>query len=111
MERAELLKSWGFRELKSAIEHMGESAPDTRLRYDMTGRDPAEGVTLIPYLKGAAFFWTLEDAVGRERLDAWLKGWFERQAFRSVTTGTLVRDLREHLLGGDPMLSNPPGMS
>jgi leukotriene-A4 hydrolase len=101
-ERAELLKSWGFRELAGAIDGMGEGSPDTRLCYDMTGRDPAEGVTVVPYLKGAAFFWTLEKAVGRDRLDAWLRGWFERHAFRSVTTDIFLRDLREHL--------NPPGM-
>ncbi|MBK8942865.1 MAG: M1 family metallopeptidase [Polyangiaceae bacterium] len=99
LERAELLRSWGHRELAAEVGRMGESAPDTRLRYDMTGRDPAEGVTVIPYLKGAAFFWALEDLVGRERLDRWLRGWFERHAFESVTTDELVFELEGELLG------------
>ena len=87
---------------------MGASSPDTRLRYDMGGRDPAEGVTVVPYLKGAAFFWTLERVVGRARLDRWLRTWFERRAFCSVTTATLLADLREHLLGGGSDTPPPP---
>ncbi|MFO0548487.1 MAG: M1 family metallopeptidase [Polyangiaceae bacterium] len=97
-ERAEFLKAWSFRELAAAIENMGATSPDTRLAYEMRGRDPAVGVTLIPYLKGAAFFWTLEDLVGRERLDPWLRGWFERHAFVSVTARELIDDVRTHLL-------------
>lgn len=99
-ERASLLRSWGHRELSAEVERAGQAAPDTRLRYEMTGRDPAEGVTVIPYLKGAAFFWALEAHVGRARLDTWMKGWFRRRAFQSVTTATLLADLREHLFAG-----------
>ncbi len=96
-ERSSLLQSWSHRELASEIARMGKDAPDTRLCYDMTGRDPAEGVTVIPYMKGAALFWTLERAVGRDSLDAWLKSWFARRAFQSVTTATLLEDLRTEL--------------
>lgn len=96
-ERATMLESWGHRELLSEIRHMGAASPDTRLRYDMVGRDPAEGVTVIPYLKGAAFFSALEGEVGRPRLDAWLRTWFDRHAFQSVTTDELLADVRAHL--------------
>lgn len=98
LERAALLRAWGHRELEGAVRGMGESSPDTRLRYDMRGRDPSEGVTVIPYLKGAAFFWALEERVGRPRLDAWLRSWFERKAFQSVTTAQLLDDVRARLL-------------
>lgn len=97
-DRAAMLQAWGHRELLAEIERCGSDDPDTRLRYDMTGRDPAEGVTVVPYLKGAAFFWTLETIVGRPRLDAWLRGWFDRRAFQSVTTDMLLDDLRAQLL-------------
>ncbi len=96
-ERASLLRSSGHRELESEIERMGAESPDTRLCYDMAGRDPAEGVTVIPYMKGAALFWTLERAFGRDSLDAWLKSWFARRAFQSVTTTTLLEDLKSEL--------------
>jgi hypothetical protein len=107
--RAALLRRWGHGELLRAIERMGAAQgdasghPDTRLRYAMTGRDPAEGVTMIPYLKGASFFWALEKAVGQEALLGWLRGWFERRAFTSVTTAELLADLREHLPGASAL--------
>ena len=98
-DRAALLKSWSFRELASEIER-GGATPDTRLRYDMTGRDPAEGVTVIPYLKGAALFWTLEGLVGRDRLDASLRSWFDSHAFGAVTTDMMIEHLRTTLGDG-----------
>jgi aminopeptidase N len=97
-ERAAMLKSTGHRELVNAVKSMGEAHPDTRLRYEMKGRDPADGVTVIPYLKGAAFYWTLETMVGRQRLDPWLRSWFDRRAFQSVTTDVFLEDLKRHLL-------------
>jgi aminopeptidase N len=105
--RADLLRRWGHGELCAEIGRMaarGEGAhADTRLCYAMTGRDPAEGVTMIPYLKGASFFWALEQRVGREAVLAWLRGWFERRAFTSVTTTELLDDLREHLAGANEL--------
>lgn len=98
-ERAGMLKVHGWRELSAEVERQGAASPDTRLHYDMRGRDPAEGVTVIPYVKGAAFLWTVEQAVGRERFDRWLRGWFERRAFTSVTTDHLLADLAQHLFG------------
>ena len=100
-ERADMLEVYGHRELASEIERLGPASPDTRLHLDLAGRDPAVAVTVIPYVKGAAFLRAIEHAVGRERFDPWLRGWFERHAFSSVTTTTFVRDLREHLLRGD----------
>lgn len=97
---AGMLRSSGHRDLVEEVERMGSTSPDTRLRYDMTGRDPAEGVTVIPYLKGAAFFWTLEARVGRQAMDRWLRSWFDRHAFVSVTTDTLLADLSSHLVAG-----------
>jgi leukotriene-A4 hydrolase len=98
-ERAGMLRTHGWRELSAEVERQGATSPDTRLHYDMRGRDPSVGVTVIPYLKGASFLWAVEQAVGRERFDRWLRGWFERRAFTSVTTEHLLGDLAEHLFG------------
>lgn len=94
-ERAAFLREWSHRELGAEIARM--DPPDTRLRYEMAGRDPAKGVTVVPYLKGAALFSALEREVGRARLDAWLRGWFAQRAFQSVTTDDIAADLRAHL--------------
>ena len=73
------------------------SHPDTRLHIDLKGRNPDDGLTEIAYEKGAAFLRTIEAAVGRERFDAWLKGWFERHRFEPVTSAIFLADIREHL--------------
>ncbi|HEU4705367.1 MAG TPA: leukotriene A4 hydrolase C-terminal domain-containing protein, partial [Sphingomicrobium sp.] len=60
--------------------------------------------TEIAYEKGAALLRTIEAAVGRERFDPWLKGWFERHRFQPVTSAIFLADLREHLVRGDQAL-------
>jgi len=95
----------GVNSLNDEIEELGgASAPDTRLHIDLKGRDPDDGLTEIPYEKGAAFLRTIEAAVGRERFDAYLKGWFERHKFQPVTSAIFLADLRRHLIKGDTAL-------
>jgi len=95
----------GVDSLSDEIEELGgASAPDTRLHIDLKGRDPDDGLTDIPYEKGAAFLRTIEAAVGRERFDAYLKGWFERHMFQPVTSAIFLADLRQHLIRGDKAL-------
>jgi leukotriene-A4 hydrolase len=79
-------------------------AADTRLKLDLTGRDPDEGMTDIAYEKGANFLRTIERVVGRERFDAWLRGYFERNAFRPMTSERFLEDIRTHLVKGDAAL-------
>ena len=75
---------------------------DTRLKLDLTGRDPDEGMTQVAYNKGSAFLRMLELAVGRERFDAYLRSYFDRHAFQSMTTTKLVEDLKQNLLAKNP---------
>ena len=77
---------------------------DTRLHIDLKGRSPDDGLTDIAYEKGAAFLRTIESTVGRQRFDAWLKGWFERNRFQPVTSAIFLSDLRQHLIKGDKAL-------
>jgi len=89
------------------------------LHIDLTGMDPDDNVTDIPYEKGYLFLLHLEKLAGRERFDAFLKGWFEKHAFQSVTTAEFVAYLKANLLDPDPKLAsafplqewiNQPGM-
>ena len=81
-------------------------AADTRLKIDLTGRDPDDGLTDIAYEKGAAFLRTIERIAGRERFDAWLRGYFDRHAFQPMTTERFLQDIREHLVKGDAALES-----
>ena len=94
----------GTQDLHATLEDLGATSPDTRLKADFTGRDPDEGVSDIAYEKGFAFIRSIEEAVGREKLDAFLKGYFNSHAFQSVTTEEFIAYLEEHLIKGDTAL-------
>ena len=95
-ERALMLQSLGWGDLQSTLADLPPA--DTRLKLELAGRDPDEGLTDVAYEKGAAFLRTIERIVGREHFDAWLKGYFERNAFRPMTTERFLEDIRTHLV-------------
>lgn len=101
-ERAQMLQVLGWNDLQTTLADLPPA--DTRLRLDLTGRDPDDGLTDIAYEKGAAFLRTIERIVGRERFDAWLTGYFERNAFRPMTTDGFLADIRANLIQGDAAL-------
>lgn len=74
---------------------------DQILHVELSGRDPDEGLTDVPYEKGAIFLTFVESLVGREKFDAFLKAYFDRFAFQSITTADFLKHLDEQLLAGD----------
>ncbi|MBA3342943.1 MAG: M1 family metallopeptidase [Gemmatimonadaceae bacterium] len=99
---ADMLRQLGRQDmLKAVTDAGGPKGADTRLRLDLGGRDPDEGLTDIAYEKGAAFLQTVESVVGRERLDAFLKDYFDRFAFQPMTSDRMVAYMKEKLLKGD----------
>jgi leukotriene-A4 hydrolase len=95
-DRALMLQSLGWGDLQDTLASLPPA--DTRLKLDLAGRDPDEGLTDVAYEKGAAFLRTIERIVGREKFDAWLTGYFERNAFRPMTTELFLEDIRAHLV-------------
>lgn len=103
-EEAEMQDVLGYEALKETIAGLGHSHADTRLHLDLKGRDPDEGMTDIAYEKGYFFLRTVEEAVGRKKMDAFLKEYFQKHAFQSVTTEQFVSYMEESLLKGDEAL-------
>ncbi len=101
-DRALMLQVLGWNDLQASLT--GMEPLDTRLHNDLENRDPDDGLNDIPYEKGAAFLRTIERIVGRERFDAWLKGYFERNAFRPMTAAGFLVDFRANLVGDDSAL-------
>jgi aminopeptidase N len=101
---AAMLQLLDLETLRAEIAAAGADTAETVLHLDLTGRDPDAGMTQIAYDKGAAFLRMLEHAVGRERWDAYLRGYFDRHAFQPMTTERFLADLRAKLLAGDPAL-------
>lgn len=58
----------------------------------------------LAYPKGAWFLRTLEQRAGRAAFDPFLRGWFDRHAFQSVTTDQFVQYLRAELLSKNPKI-------
>jgi leukotriene-A4 hydrolase len=91
----------GRRELDREMSGLPET--DRVLHIDLAGRDPDAGCTLVPYEKGALMLRTIERAVGRERFDTFLRGYFEHFAFRSITTADFLDYIRRALPNPVPL--------
>ncbi|HKQ80495.1 MAG TPA: M1 family metallopeptidase [Blastocatellia bacterium] len=102
-EREEMEAALGLQSLKKEMEDLKEA--DEILHVDLAGRDPDEGFTLVPYEKGALFLRLLEETFGRERFDQFLKGYFDRFAFQSITTADFIAHLKKNLLDPNPELA------
>jgi len=98
-DRAAMEVNLGMQELAAELREL--PAADQVLHVDLTGRNPDDGLTGVPYQKGAAFLQRLEEGFGRPALDAFLQRWFDRHAFTSVTTDTFVEFLDRELLATD----------
>jgi leukotriene-A4 hydrolase len=66
--------------------------------------DDSEQPSPITYDKGALFLRTIEQTIGRDRLDAYLRSYFDRHAFQPMTTQQFLADFREHVVRGDAAL-------
>lgn len=99
--QAAMLANLGYQDLARTIADLGgPTAPDTRLKIDLTGRDPDDGLTDIAYEKGAAFLRAMEKAAGRAAFDAYLRSYFDRFAFQPMTTEGFLADVKTHLFAG-----------
>jgi leukotriene-A4 hydrolase len=88
------------------LEEMKTLAPrDQILHVNLNGRDPDEGFSQIPYVKGMLFLRLLEELYGRPKFDAFLKGYFDKFKFQSIDTATFVEYLKANLLNTDPALA------
>jgi aminopeptidase N len=97
--RAEMEIVLGMQEL--AAEMQGMPGKDQILHIDLAGRDPDDGMSNVPYQKGAALLRRLEQLFGRERFDAFLRRYFAAYSFQSIVTATFEAFLQKELLATD----------
>lgn len=85
-------------ELGELREEMKRMLPaDQHLFIDLKGRDPDDGATLVPYVKGASLLRLLEQKAGRAKFDAWIRSYFDQFAFQSITTEQFLQFLKLRL--------------
>lgn len=97
-EYADMLSLLDYKSLLNTIEKLGPESELTQLKLDLENKDPDEGMTDIAYEKGYNFLRVIEEEVGRERFDAFLKEYFNEFAFQSVTTEIFLEYLNKELL-------------
>jgi leukotriene-A4 hydrolase len=96
---AKLHASLGRRVLEDAVQHFKAHPQLTSLRTHLSGVDPDEAFSQIPYEKGYLLLRALEDAVGRPAFDAFLKSYLQAHRFQALTTEQFTAFVEKHLPG------------
>ena len=95
----------GLQDLQDEINELGAKSPDTHLLLNLAGRDPDDGATDVPYEKGYFFLRLIEETVGRPKWDAFLRGYFDTFAFRTMTTKRFLGYMNSELLHDNKALA------
>ena len=105
--------SWelGYQTLVANVNELGKDSKDTWLKLDLKGRDPDDGLTDIPYEKGCHFLKLIENTVGREKFDAFLRKYFDEHAFKTITTEQFLAYMDANLLHDDSTLYKKIGVN
>ena len=101
---SEMLSTLSYQGLVDEVDAIMDVNPnDTHLRLHLKDRDPDDGMTAIAYDKGYFFLRLLEETVGREAFDDFLKTYFTTHAFQVMDTDRFLTYLNETLLTSDEL--------
>ncbi len=98
---ADMQRILGQEGVKETIREFGDTSADTKLKLDLLGRDPDDGVSDIAYEKGNNLLLVIEREVGREKFDAFLKKYFAEHAFKTITTEEFLDYYKTNLIKDD----------
>ena len=93
---SEMLALLGFQDLQNQVDN---SIPSMQLlRLNMIGKHPDDAMTDIAYEKGYFFLRMLEENIGRDKMDVFLKKYFNDHKFQTIVTNEFLSYLKENLL-------------
>ncbi len=93
---ADMLLTLGRQDLQDDLDDLDEV--DQHLRLNLKGRNPDDGMTDIAYEKGSLLMQTLEQEVGRDKFDAFLRNYFGTHQFQTITTDQFIAYTKRNLL-------------
>ncbi|WP_245970266.1 M1 family metallopeptidase [Pseudochryseolinea flava] len=95
---SEMQATLALQDLKETIADLkGDNlSKDTKLKLDLVGRNPDDGVTDIAYNKGYFFLRLIEEQYGREKFDAFLNNYFHDNAFKSLDTDGFIKYIKDY---------------
>ena len=105
-EEARMQEVLGRQDLENTIKDLGATNANTHLKLNLKDKDPEEATSDVAYEKGYAFLRTIEETVGRAKLDSFLNDYFNRNAFQSKTTEQFLAELDKNLLSSDPSFAD-----
>lgn len=94
---ANMLSAIGRQDLDEGLENLKNTPNDTKLKLNLKGRAPGDGMTDIAYEKGYLFLKTIEEKVGRKKMDSFLKKYFNSHKFSTITTEKFIEYINENL--------------
>ena len=100
---SEMLAQLSYQDLLAEVADLDEK--DTHLKLNLINRHPDDGMTSIAYDKGYYLLRLIEETVGREKFDAFLKNYFAENAFKTMDTETFLQRLNKTLFEGDAKLA------
>ena len=95
----------GLEDLHKTINDLGDTSADTHLKLNLEGRDPDDGMNNVAYEKGRFLLLLIEQTVGREKFDSFLKNYFSIHSFQTITTEEFLKEYYEKLIGSDSTLA------
>jgi len=99
VEAKALSAALGRNAMLEAMENFGMESPFTQLEIDGAGTDPDEFYSSVPYEKGFLFVALLEEVVGREKFDDFVKKYIKTFSFTSITTAQFEEFMQAELPG------------
>ncbi len=94
---SEMLALLARQSLNETIEDLkAHNYSDTKLKLNLTGRNPDEGVTDIAYNKGYFFLRSIEEKHGRDKFDNFVKDYFNENAFKAMDTEGFTTYLKNY---------------
>ncbi|MFT7698760.1 MAG: leukotriene-A4 hydrolase, partial [Candidatus Krumholzibacteriia bacterium] len=99
VEAKALSAALGRNAMLEAMESFGMDSRFTQLEIDGAGTDPDEFYSSVPYEKGFLFVALLEEVVGREKFDNFVKKYIRTFSFTSITTAQFEEFMNAELPG------------
>jgi aminopeptidase N len=96
---SDMLSILGKQDLDFSLTDLPEM--DTRLKLDLKGRNPDDGMTDIAYEKGFFFLTMLKNKFGKKEMDNFLKQYFTDYMFKNITTEEFITYLDSNLIKQD----------
>ena len=94
----DMLALLGFQDLQVDLSSL---APEMqKLKLMLKGKHPDDAMSDIAYEKGYFFLRMLEENLGRENMDSFLKNYFNDHKFQTITTEKFLVYLEKNLLDG-----------